>query len=94
VSIEPKETCPPSIQTVLEIFQQTLSEAKLPVDDALSAASMLVGYVCLNSANEEQAAHDSFALLVYDIHRYIAENWDQVVEIRKMQAMKRRLQGE
>jgi hypothetical protein len=83
MSIEPKETCPPPIQTVLEIWQSTLVEARLNNRDALSAAAMLMGYVCLNVSTHEDVAHRNFSDLIFDIHKYIEANWEQAQEMRR-----------
>lgn len=83
MSIEPKGTCPPNIQTVLEIFQQTLGEAKLSNDDALSAACMLLGFVCLNTNDSREMSLQNFSDCIYGIYRYIDENFDQVQDMRR-----------
>ena len=89
MSIEPKGICPPSIQTVLEIFQQTLGEAQLSNDDALSSACMLLGFVCLNTNDSREMALQNFSDCIYDIYRYIDENFDQVQDMRQARRMKR-----
>lgn len=90
MSIEPKGSCPPSIQTVLEICQQTFVEARMTNDDALSAACMLLGFTCLNQTDSKEMALQNFSDCIYDIYRYIDENFEQVQEMRRMIRERRR----
>lgn len=90
MSIEHRRDCPPELQTVLEIWQATLVEARLTNDDALSAAAMLIGHTCLNIAQTEEHAHDLFGATIWDIHKFIERNWEQAQEMRK-QARRRRI---
>lgn len=89
MSIEHKSNCPPDIQTVLEIWQATLAEAKMTNDDTLSAAAMLMGYVCLNISETEEVAHDLFSATIWDIHKYIESNWHQAQAMRRAARSKR-----
>lgn len=90
MSIEDKGACPPAIKTVLEICQATLVEAQLNNADALSAASMMLGFVCLNMSETEDDAHCHFSDCIFDIHKYIEANWEQVQEMRRRARSKRK----
>jgi len=89
MSIEPRETCPTDIQTVMEIWQTTMAEARLSNADALSATSMLLGWVCLNAAQDEGHAHEMFSDTIWDIHKYIEANWEQAQQMKR-EARRRR----
>jgi hypothetical protein len=90
MSIGPKGGCPPGIQTVLEICQQTFIEARMSNDDALSTASMLLGFTCLNITEGRKEALEAFSDCIYDIYKYIDENFDQVQDVRRKIRERRR----
>lgn len=89
MSIEPKGTCPPSIQTVLQICQETFIDARLTNDDALSAACMLLGFVAMNQQDSKAEAMAAFSDCIYDIYQYIDQNFEQVQEMRRIIRSKR-----
>lgn len=91
MSIEPKDTCPPQIQTVLEIWQSTLVEARMTNVDSISAGCMIMGFICLNVSETKEQALATFSDTIYDIYRYIDENWEQA---QQMRAIARRKRGE
>jgi hypothetical protein len=91
MSIEPKETCPPGIQTILEIWQATLVEAKVTNGDAISAGCMLMGFICMQSQETKDDALQTFSDTIYDIYCFIDQNWEQA---EKMRQAARRRRGE
>jgi len=91
MSIEPKETCPPGIATILEIWQATLVEGRITNRDAVSAGCMLLGSICMNAQETKDEALQTFSDCIYDIYKFIDENWDQA---QQMRATARRLRGE
>jgi len=91
MSIEHKDDCPPGIKTVLEIWQSTLVEARLTNSDALSAACMLMGYVCMQIQDHKEDALQTFSDTIYDTYQYIDFNWEQA---QAMKQAARRRRGE
>jgi hypothetical protein len=89
MSIEPKETCPPEIQTILEIWQATLIEAKVANADAISAGCMLMGFICMQSQDSKENALQTFSDTIYDIYQFIDQNWEQAQEMRRRAAERR-----
>ena len=83
MSVEQRDICPPQLKTVIEIWNQTLGEARLTNDEALAAASMLMGSICLNSQKTEENAHYVFSLAIWEIHQYISVNWHQVQAMQR-----------
>ena len=74
---------PPQVETVLTIWQDTLNEATLTVDQALACAAQMLGLVLLNCMPNEPIAHDMLEDLRVDIHGFINVNWVLSREMRK-----------
>lgn len=74
----------PELATVLTIWQETLTEAQLSYDDAVSAAAMLLGLVCTNISPSRRVASAIAEEAFDDISVFIDENYDKIIEYREI----------
>ena len=82
MSVESTRTAP-QVETLLTIWQDTLNEATLTVDQALAAAAMMLGFVVMNTAPDPRAGHALIDDIVEDIHGFVEGNWHQAAAMRR-----------
>lgn len=61
--------------TCMQAWTDALNESKIPPQDALSIAAMMLGYVIVYATDSERAAHDIANEVIVDLHSFINDNY-------------------